>query len=60
MWRDGLDPAALDEIERVRGPGETAYRREALERIAAMSPPTGRGARSTCWPWTRRATSRSA
>ena len=41
MWRDGLDPAALDEIERVRGPGETAYRREALKRIAAMSPPDG-------------------
>ena len=41
MWRDGLDPAALDEIERVRGAGETAYRREALKRIAAMSPPDG-------------------
>src|SRR4029077_13146905 len=32
---------ALDGIERVRGPGETAYRREALKRIAAMSPPDG-------------------
>jgi beta-aspartyl-peptidase (threonine type) len=41
MWRNGLAPAALDEIERVRGAGETAYRREALKRIAAMSPPDG-------------------
>ena len=41
MWRDGLDPAALDGVAEVRGPGETAYRREALKRIAAMSPPDG-------------------
>jgi len=41
LWRDGLDPAALDDVNQVRGPGETAYRREALKRIAAMSPPDG-------------------
>ncbi len=41
MWRDGLDPAALDGVAEVRGPGETAYRREALKRIAATSPPDG-------------------
>ncbi len=41
LWRDGLDPAALEDVNQVRGPGETAYRREALKRIAAMSPPDG-------------------
>jgi beta-aspartyl-peptidase (threonine type) len=41
LWRDGLDPAALDDVEQLRGPGETAYRREALTRITAMSPPGG-------------------
>lgn len=41
LWRDGLDPAALDDIEKVRGAGEVAYRREVLKRIAQMSPPDG-------------------
>jgi beta-aspartyl-peptidase (threonine type) len=41
MWQDGLDPAVLDDIEKVRGPGEVAYRREVLKRIAQMPPPDG-------------------
>jgi N4-(beta-N-acetylglucosaminyl)-L-asparaginase len=41
LWRDGLDPAALDDIGKVRGSGEAAYRREVLKRIAQMSPPDG-------------------
>jgi beta-aspartyl-peptidase (threonine type) len=41
LWQDGLDPAALDDIEKVRGPGELAYRRAVLQRIAQMSPPDG-------------------
>lgn len=38
LWRDGLDPAGLDDVEKLRGPGETAYRRAALKLIAAMPP----------------------
>jgi isoaspartyl peptidase/L-asparaginase-like protein (Ntn-hydrolase superfamily) len=41
LWKDGLDPGVLDDVEKVRGPGERAYRREALKLIAAMSPPDG-------------------
>ena len=41
LWRDGLDPRALDDVGRERGPGETAYRREVLKLIEAMSPPGG-------------------
>ena len=42
MWRDGLDPAALDEIARERqGPGRRPTGAQALKRLAAMSPPDG-------------------
>ena len=41
LWQDGLDPGVLDDVEKVRGRGETAYRREALRLIAGMSPPDG-------------------
>jgi len=41
MWRDGLSPAGLDRAAGQQGPGEVAYRRQALGRLRAMSPPGG-------------------
>jgi len=41
MWRDGLGAAGIEAAEARQGPGETAYRRRVLERLAAMSPPVG-------------------
>src|SRR5258707_6213032 len=41
MWRDGLSAAGIEAAEAKQGPGESAYRRQALERIASMSPPAG-------------------
>lgn len=41
MWRDGLSPAGLDRAGGLQGPGEVAYRRQALDRLRAMSPPGG-------------------
>jgi beta-aspartyl-peptidase (threonine type) len=41
MWRDGLSPAGLDKAGGLQGPGEMAYRRQALDRLRAMSPPGG-------------------
>lgn len=38
LWRAGLDPGTLDDVEQARGPGERAYRREVLNMIAAMPP----------------------
>ena len=36
MWRDGLSAAGIESAEAKQGPGESAYRRQALERIASM------------------------
>ncbi len=52
LWREGLgldsaglDGDALSPAGESRGPGEVAYRREALRRIQAMAPPAARTAR---------------
>jgi isoaspartyl peptidase/L-asparaginase-like protein (Ntn-hydrolase superfamily) len=41
MWRDGLSAAGIEAAEAKQGPGESAYRRQALERIASMPAPGG-------------------
>jgi isoaspartyl peptidase/L-asparaginase-like protein (Ntn-hydrolase superfamily) len=41
MWRDGLAPAGLEAARDRHGDGEVAYRRQVLERLAAMPPPAG-------------------
>jgi isoaspartyl peptidase/L-asparaginase-like protein (Ntn-hydrolase superfamily) len=41
IWRDGLSPAGLERAEGLHGPGEVAYRQQALGRLRAMSPPDG-------------------
>ena len=41
IWRDGLSASGIEAAEAKSGPGESAYRRRALERIASMSPPAG-------------------
>jgi beta-aspartyl-peptidase (threonine type) len=41
IWRDGLSPAGLERAEGLHGPGEVAYRQQALDRLRAMSPPDG-------------------
>jgi isoaspartyl peptidase/L-asparaginase-like protein (Ntn-hydrolase superfamily) len=41
IWRDGLSEAGIDAAGAKLGPGETAYRLQALEWIASMSPPAG-------------------
>ncbi len=41
IWRDGLSASGIEAAEAKSGPGESAYRRQALERIASMSPPAG-------------------
>ncbi len=41
LWRDGLSPDGLEKAEGTHGPGEGAYRRQALARLRAMSPPDG-------------------
>jgi beta-aspartyl-peptidase (threonine type) len=41
MWRDGLSDSALEKAAGVQGPGEVAYRHQALDRLKAMSPPDG-------------------
>jgi isoaspartyl peptidase/L-asparaginase-like protein (Ntn-hydrolase superfamily) len=41
IWRDGLSAAGIEAAEVKMGSGESAYRRLAVERIAAMSPPGG-------------------
>lgn len=41
LWRDGLEPAGLDAVQAQHGEGEVAYRRQAIERLAAMAPPSG-------------------
>ncbi len=46
IWRDGLSASGIDAAEAKYGPGETAYRRRALEhieRIASTSPQAGPG-----------------
>jgi len=37
IWREGLSAAGIEAAEAKHGPGESAYRRRALERIAWMS-----------------------
>lgn len=41
LWRDGLEPAGLDAVQAQHGEGEVAYRRQVIERLAAMAPPSG-------------------
>ena len=41
MWREGLEPSGLARAEERFGPGEVEFRRQALDRIAAMVPPEG-------------------
>ncbi len=41
LWREGLEPAGLAAAAGRFGPGEVVYRRQALDRIAAMAPPSG-------------------
>jgi beta-aspartyl-peptidase (threonine type) len=41
MWRDGLAPDGLAEAETGHGEGEVAYRRQVIERLAALTPPSG-------------------
>jgi isoaspartyl peptidase/L-asparaginase-like protein (Ntn-hydrolase superfamily) len=41
MWRDGLEPAGLEAAAARHGAGEAAYRRQVIERMAAMAPPAG-------------------
>jgi isoaspartyl peptidase/L-asparaginase-like protein (Ntn-hydrolase superfamily) len=41
MWRDGLQPAGLRGALERHGDGEVAYRRQVLERLAAMAAPSG-------------------
>ena len=40
-WRDGLSAAGIEAAEARFGPGERAYRQQALERLAAMGVPDG-------------------
>ncbi|MDR2983831.1 MAG: isoaspartyl peptidase/L-asparaginase, partial [Nocardiopsaceae bacterium] len=40
-WREGLEPDALEVVAESQGDGELAYRRQVIERLAAMSPPDG-------------------
>jgi N4-(beta-N-acetylglucosaminyl)-L-asparaginase len=40
MWRDGLNPAGLEAALERHGDGEVAYRRQVLERLAAMAAPS--------------------
>jgi isoaspartyl peptidase/L-asparaginase-like protein (Ntn-hydrolase superfamily) len=39
MWRRGLTPEGLVAAQATHGPGEISYRRDMLERLAAMAPP---------------------
>src|SRR5260221_8165988 len=39
IWRDGLSASGIEAAEAKSGPGGSAYRRQALERSASMSPP---------------------
>jgi isoaspartyl peptidase/L-asparaginase-like protein (Ntn-hydrolase superfamily) len=41
MWRDGLSADGLAAAGDRQGPGEVAYREQALARLRAMSPPDG-------------------
>ena len=41
MWRDGLEPAGLEAALERHGDGEVAYRRQVIERLAVMTPPSG-------------------
>jgi len=41
MWREGLEADGLARAGENFGPGEAAYRRQALDRIAVMAPPDG-------------------
>jgi isoaspartyl peptidase/L-asparaginase-like protein (Ntn-hydrolase superfamily) len=41
LWRDGLEPAGLEAAAEKNGEGEVAYRRQVIDRLAAMAPPAG-------------------
>jgi isoaspartyl peptidase/L-asparaginase-like protein (Ntn-hydrolase superfamily) len=41
LWRDGLSAAGIEDAEARSGPGEGAYRRRAVQLLAAMPRPEG-------------------
>ncbi|HEX9065844.1 MAG TPA: isoaspartyl peptidase/L-asparaginase [Streptosporangiaceae bacterium] len=41
LWREGLEPAGLEQAAAGYGDGEVAYRRSVIERLAAIGPPAG-------------------
>ena len=41
LWQDGLEPGALAEAQAKHGAGEAIYRRQVIERLAAMTPHGG-------------------
>jgi len=41
LWREGLEPAGLEAAGEKNGEGEVAYRRQVIDRLAAMAPPVG-------------------
>jgi isoaspartyl peptidase/L-asparaginase-like protein (Ntn-hydrolase superfamily) len=41
LWREGLEPAGLEAAGEKNGAGEVAYRRQVIDRLAAMAPPGG-------------------
>jgi beta-aspartyl-peptidase (threonine type) len=56
LWQEGLELDALETVART-GDGELAYRRQAIDRLAAISHVTGRGELSTSWRLTALAVS---
>jgi N4-(beta-N-acetylglucosaminyl)-L-asparaginase len=41
LWREGLEPGALETVAERQGEGEVAFRRQVLERLATMGQPDG-------------------
>ncbi len=41
LWREGLEPDALETVAERQGDGEVAFRRQVLERLAATGQPDG-------------------
>ena len=41
LWREGLEPDALEAVAGRQGDGELAYRRQVLERLGSMEPHDG-------------------
>ncbi len=41
LWQEGLEPDALEAVAERQGDGELAYRRQVIDRLAAISHPDG-------------------